>query len=276
MWSRGGISVNVAKNDRYRLICEFRLLLCLVVLSFRVDISDTLMYVYEMLGAELLSNLYDRLGRQLMDPQQSAVWQVMALITDWASSYTAFSIKCWLSSTVNNNQGRSMNPFPLRFHTTLFFPLSSGHRGLVIWLPVHSWDHRCELLWRYPRSYRSDPQNQHQQRYAGWHRHVHHRYTFTDHPFSLVYEMLSEIWICIFSNHQQSSIDVHLYLLYLNRLFSLPMTRTSFWIFRIPGWVAGRPPCDVGCHITHGASGPGEARAVRVQRLHAEEDLQGV
>lgn len=45
-------------------------------LHFRVDISDTLMYVYEMLGAELLSNLYDRLGRQLMDPQLSAVWQV--------------------------------------------------------------------------------------------------------------------------------------------------------------------------------------------------------
>lgn len=43
---------------------------------YRVDISDTLMYVYEMLGAELLSNLYDRLGRLLMDPQQSAVWQV--------------------------------------------------------------------------------------------------------------------------------------------------------------------------------------------------------
>lgn len=43
---------------------------------FRVDISDTLMYVYEMLGVELLSNLYDRLGRQLMDPQLSAVWQV--------------------------------------------------------------------------------------------------------------------------------------------------------------------------------------------------------
>lgn len=46
------------------------------VLHFRVDISDTLMYVYEMLGAELLSNLYDRLGRQLMDPQLSAAWQV--------------------------------------------------------------------------------------------------------------------------------------------------------------------------------------------------------
>uniref|UniRef100_A0A665V5W2 Importin-13 n=1 Tax=Echeneis naucrates TaxID=173247 RepID=A0A665V5W2_ECHNA len=42
---------------------------------YRVDISDTLMYVYEMLGAELLSNLYDRLGRHLMDPQQSAIWQ---------------------------------------------------------------------------------------------------------------------------------------------------------------------------------------------------------
>ncbi|XP_075876883.1 importin-13-like [Nelusetta ayraudi] len=42
---------------------------------YRVDISDTLMYVYEMLGVELLSNLYDRLGRQLMDPQLSAVWQ---------------------------------------------------------------------------------------------------------------------------------------------------------------------------------------------------------
>lgn len=50
----------------------------LCVLPFRVDISDTLMYVYEMLGAELLSNLYDRLGRQLMDPQLSAVWQVMS------------------------------------------------------------------------------------------------------------------------------------------------------------------------------------------------------
>ncbi|MED6277607.1 Importin-13, partial [Characodon lateralis] len=42
---------------------------------YRVDISDTLMYVYEMLGAELLSNLYDRLGRLLMDPQESAAWQ---------------------------------------------------------------------------------------------------------------------------------------------------------------------------------------------------------
>lgn len=64
------------------------------LLHFRVDISDTLMYVYEMLGAELLSNLYDRLGRQLMDPQQSAVWQVMSsLITDFHSMYIYYLCK---------------------------------------------------------------------------------------------------------------------------------------------------------------------------------------
>ena len=45
-------------------------------LSNRVDISDTLMYVYEMLGAELLSNLYDRLGRLLMDTERPTSWQV--------------------------------------------------------------------------------------------------------------------------------------------------------------------------------------------------------
>uniref|UniRef100_A0A8C5HDG2 Importin-13-like n=1 Tax=Gouania willdenowi TaxID=441366 RepID=A0A8C5HDG2_GOUWI len=42
---------------------------------YRIDISDTLMYVYEMLGSELLSNLYDKLGMQLMDPQYPVVWQ---------------------------------------------------------------------------------------------------------------------------------------------------------------------------------------------------------
>ncbi|XP_072429368.1 importin-13 [Chiloscyllium punctatum] len=40
-----------------------------------VDISDTLMYVYEMLGAELLSNLYDKLGRLLTDTEQASSWQ---------------------------------------------------------------------------------------------------------------------------------------------------------------------------------------------------------
>lgn len=62
-------------------------LLCL--LPSRVDISDTLMYVYEMLGAELLSNLYDRLGRQLMDPQLSAGWQVMSPPTGHAETNEA-------------------------------------------------------------------------------------------------------------------------------------------------------------------------------------------
>uniref|UniRef100_A0A8C8I0E3 Importin-13 n=1 Tax=Oncorhynchus tshawytscha TaxID=74940 RepID=A0A8C8I0E3_ONCTS len=42
---------------------------------YRVDISDTLMYVYEILGAELLSNLYDRLGRLLMDTERPTAWQ---------------------------------------------------------------------------------------------------------------------------------------------------------------------------------------------------------
>lgn len=45
-------------------------------LLFRVDISDTLMYVYEMLGAELLSNLYDKLGRLLTNTEQPTSWQV--------------------------------------------------------------------------------------------------------------------------------------------------------------------------------------------------------
>uniref|UniRef100_A0A673HQ84 Importin-13 n=1 Tax=Sinocyclocheilus rhinocerous TaxID=307959 RepID=A0A673HQ84_9TELE len=42
---------------------------------YRVDISDTLMYVYEMLGAELLSNLYDKLGRLLTNTEQTTTWQ---------------------------------------------------------------------------------------------------------------------------------------------------------------------------------------------------------
>uniref|UniRef100_A0A8B9WWI4 Importin-13 n=1 Tax=Bos mutus grunniens TaxID=30521 RepID=A0A8B9WWI4_BOSMU len=43
---------------------------------YRVDISDTLMYVYEMLGAELLSNLYDKLGRLLTSSEEPYSWQV--------------------------------------------------------------------------------------------------------------------------------------------------------------------------------------------------------
>lgn len=41
-----------------------------------MDISDTLMYVYEMLGAELLSSLYDKLGRLLTNTEQPSSWQV--------------------------------------------------------------------------------------------------------------------------------------------------------------------------------------------------------
>lgn len=51
-------------------------------MSSRVDISDTLMYVYEMLGAELLSNLYDKLGRLLTNAEQPTSWQVGETQTD--------------------------------------------------------------------------------------------------------------------------------------------------------------------------------------------------
>lgn len=46
------------------------------LLLSRVDISDTLMYVYEMLGAELLSSLYDKLGRLLTGSEEPYSWQV--------------------------------------------------------------------------------------------------------------------------------------------------------------------------------------------------------
>lgn len=50
----------------------------------RVDISDTLMYVYEMLGAELLSSLYDKLGRLLTNTEQPSTWQVSKGSWHWA------------------------------------------------------------------------------------------------------------------------------------------------------------------------------------------------
>lgn len=55
------------------------------------------MYVYEMLGAELLSNLYDRLGRQLIDPQQSAVWQV----TTWTRTVFWLRFSCRITVMTN-------------------------------------------------------------------------------------------------------------------------------------------------------------------------------
>ncbi|KAF7705936.1 importin-13 [Silurus meridionalis] len=43
--------------------------------TYRVDISDTLMCVYELLGPELLRKLYDKLGVLLTDTTQSSSWQ---------------------------------------------------------------------------------------------------------------------------------------------------------------------------------------------------------
>uniref|UniRef100_A0A7N4PRD9 Importin-13 n=1 Tax=Sarcophilus harrisii TaxID=9305 RepID=A0A7N4PRD9_SARHA len=42
---------------------------------YRVDISDTLVNMYELLGAEMLNSLYDKLGRLLTNPQQPCAWQ---------------------------------------------------------------------------------------------------------------------------------------------------------------------------------------------------------
>uniref|UniRef100_A0A672T733 Importin-13 n=1 Tax=Sinocyclocheilus grahami TaxID=75366 RepID=A0A672T733_SINGR len=43
--------------------------------TYRVDISDTLMYVYELLGPELLRSLYDKLGTLLTDTTHPSSWQ---------------------------------------------------------------------------------------------------------------------------------------------------------------------------------------------------------
>lgn len=68
--------------------------------------------------------------------------------------------------------------------------------------------------------------------------------------------------------------------IYLNSALTNSFTFTIHAEFpllaRIPGWVAGWPPSDVGWDFTHGASGPCEGRAVCVQHIDSEEDLQGV
>lgn len=66
---------------------------CLFTSVFRVDISDTLMYVYEMLGAELLSNLYDKLGRLLTNAEQPTSWQVGE--TDTRSKQKIYTMFCF-------------------------------------------------------------------------------------------------------------------------------------------------------------------------------------
>ncbi|GAB1288815.1 Importin-13 [Apodemus speciosus] len=52
---------------------------------YRVDISDTLMYVYEMLGAELLSSLYDKLGRLLTSSEEPYSWQ--RALSEWLADH---------------------------------------------------------------------------------------------------------------------------------------------------------------------------------------------
>ena len=60
-----------------------------------------------------------------------------------------------------------------------------AHRGFAVWLPVHSRDDRCELLWRHPRLDRTHPQNQHQQCPVSRHSDVHNRWDNTDYVIVL-------------------------------------------------------------------------------------------
>lgn len=154
-------------------------------LSFRVDISDTLMYVYEMLGAELLSNLYDKLGRLLTNAEQPTSWQVGETYTDEQQKNENYFLFLWV---LHRNQfWECVIPYPVLKWNAI--PLSTrapkihclrppppAHRSLTVWLPVHSWDDRCELLWRHPRPDRTHPQNQHQQRPISRHSDVHYRW----------------------------------------------------------------------------------------------------
>lgn len=85
------------------------------------------MYVYEMLGAELLSNLYDKLGRLLTDVEQPASWQVGDKHTD--------------------SQNKLLSPPPPTpaFDSIVRSP-SAAHGGIAVRLPVNSRDARRQLL----------------------------------------------------------------------------------------------------------------------------------
>uniref|UniRef100_A0A8C2FJ36 Importin 13 n=1 Tax=Cyprinus carpio TaxID=7962 RepID=A0A8C2FJ36_CYPCA len=98
---------------------------------YRVDISDTLMYVYEMLGAELLSNLYDKLGRLLTNTEQTTSWQhTEALLYGFQSIAETIDVNYSdLADTVMFTIGQ----FRLFSHVqTITFP-----RALAEWLADH-------------------------------------------------------------------------------------------------------------------------------------------
>lgn len=86
-------------------------------MSSRVDISDTLMYVYEMLGAELLSNLYDKLGRLLTNAEQPTSWQVGETQTDKHEENYFLLLCCMDASAVKCVILDLINPF---FHWRCF------------------------------------------------------------------------------------------------------------------------------------------------------------
>lgn len=199
------------------------------------------MYVYEMLGAELLSNLYDRLGRQLMDPQQSAIWQVTRFLPDFAQILISISVSSSFSSS-----DLTSHPLPLKDTEALLF----GFQSIAETIDVNYSDVIPGLIGLIPRINISNVMLADTV-----------MYTIGTCPDSFSFLALILQWIYIF-----------MFLPVFHLMLFFPPHR----LLRIPGWVAGGPPGDAGWHITHGAPGSCEGRAVSVQRIHSEEDLQGV
>lgn len=83
------------------------------------------MYVYEMLGAELLSNLYDKLGRLLTNTEQTSSWQVG-------------------TSNEMNAMKRHTDGLKACDREILFSP--PAYRSAAVWIPVHRRNHRRELF----------------------------------------------------------------------------------------------------------------------------------
>ena len=85
------------------------------------------MYVYEMLGAELLSNLYDKLGRLLTNAEQPTSWQVGETYTQMSKEKmgTIFSLSV--------SQKPVLKMCHTRFHKPVFFFLFIIIIIIVIW-----------------------------------------------------------------------------------------------------------------------------------------------
>lgn len=147
-------------------------------------------------------------------------------------------------------------PFSFCFSVICHFIVTSklhspppAHRGLTLWLPVHSRDDRCELLWRHPRPDRTHPQNQHQQRPASRHSDVHHRW-----------DKVLPRSITVQTNLKVAQVQ---FILFLTQCLNCKSLTRCF------GWMVGRPPGDAQQCLALGASGSGEPRPLCFFCLYA-------